>query len=144
MAGYLVGFAIGTVIFAILLRAAIATYNNMFGGDRKSTRVRTPTFGKALLIAFVTSVVNVLLEVVLESMMDTEAPKPVANRQALNIPALLLSMLASFALLSGMLTMMLPTKFGRAMAVAGLMYAIVIAIVVAAVLAMLGFALVFR
>ena len=49
-----IGFAVGTLIGAVFLRAAVALYNNLAGGASSPSSVPEPTFGKAMWITFAT------------------------------------------------------------------------------------------
>ena len=55
-----VGLLIGTLIGAIILRAAVSLFNKMAGGADSEGAVPEPEFGKAMGITFVTTLVNMV------------------------------------------------------------------------------------
>jgi hypothetical protein len=90
------GFAIalGTVLGAVLLRAACALYNKLAGGKGSPSSVPEPLLDKALGITFVTALVQA-----------------VAGSELLALPV-------SFLVLAAMSSALLPTTFGRGLLVA--------------------------
>lgn len=60
LCGLVVGVALGTLIGAVILRAAIALYNKMAGGPKSPSSVPEPAFGKAMWITFATTLVQLV------------------------------------------------------------------------------------
>ena len=83
------GVAIGTLIGAIILRAACSFYNKLAGGAGSPSAVPEPTFSKAAGISFVTMLVNFGIGMVLAlariihgpGVLLAHCPIPSANRK---------------------------------------------------------------
>lgn len=136
MCGLVFMLLIGTLIGAIILRAACWLLNKLAGGPNAPGAVPEPSFGKAMGIAFVTALVNAMVGFVLGLVGGAAALHPLVV-QAISFPVALLVM-------AGMAAAMLPTTFGKGLLVALLtlvvwvIVAVVIAIVVMIVLVPLG------
>jgi hypothetical protein len=115
---------IGTVIGAIILRAACALYNKLVGGPKTPTSVPEPDFGRAMGIIFVAWLVNLaagfMLSMVFAGGVGADRVQTMMA-QAISIPI-------GFLVLAGMIAGMLPTTFGRALLVA-LLYLLIAVIV---------------
>jgi hypothetical protein len=129
LCGLVIGVAIGTLIGAVILRAACWLYNKIAGGPNSASAVPEPDFGKAILICFVTALVNSGIQLVL----GLVASQMGAATNLISLPI-------SFIVMAAMLTSMLPTTFGRGLLVALLEFVVII--VVCLILGVL-FALVF-
>ena len=124
-----VGVAVGTLIGAVFLRAAVALYNKMAGGASSPGSVPEPALGKAMWIIFAASLAQVVvgwligeitvpgaplrrpLESLIAEVAGGVGPKGVDNvAQLFAIPVGLLIMAA-------VLSVKLPTTFGRAVLV---------------------------
>jgi hypothetical protein len=132
LCGLVVGVAIGTLIGAIILRAACWLYNKLAGGPGSPSAVPEPTMGSALGIAFVTMLVQFGVGMVLGLLGAAAQSSPLVIN--------LISMPISFLVSAWMISLLLPTTFPRALLVALLEF--VIGIIIAVVLVMI-FALVF-
>jgi hypothetical protein len=117
-----IAVAIGTLIGAVFLLAAIALYNKMAGGASSPGGVPEPALGKAMWITFATSVVQLVAGVVIEGYGE-------AAEGARGLVAQLISFPVSLLIMAGMLSAKLPTTFGRAVLVT-LCYMLVVLIVV--------------
>jgi hypothetical protein len=130
-----VGIAIGTLIGAILLRAACALYNRLAGGKNSPSSVPEPELGKAMGIALVTAIVNAVIGYLLEFAIGVGAAAAMADQgntiilRNMVILAYLLSFPVSLLVMAGMNALMLPTTFGRGILVT-LCYLLVVLFVV--------------
>ena len=115
--------AIGTVVGAIILRAACSLYNKIVGGSRAPGAVPNPGFGKAMGIVFVATLVNFGLSFVIGFVGALGAVHPAVTQ--------LISLPVGYLVLAGMTTAMLPTDFPKALLIALLYVVIAICIVVA-------------
>jgi hypothetical protein len=119
---------VGTLIGAVILRAACSLFNKMAGQDRA---VPEPSFGKALGITVVSMIANMAVGFMVGIVIGGGGAAAGANPQHVQIISTLVSLPVGFLVMSGMLTLMLPTSFGRGMLVALLQYAISFAIAIA-------------
>jgi hypothetical protein len=136
LTGLLIKFAltvtIGTVIGAIVLRAACWLYNKIAGDATDSASVREPSFGGAMAITFVTMLANFTTDLLL--LFYGKA----AEMSYLKVS--LISASISFVVASVMIAALLPTTFGRAMAVVilqlliGIAASVVVAVIAGAAL----------
>jgi hypothetical protein len=127
-----VGLLIGTLIGGIILRAACSLYNKMAGGDKITYGVPEPTFGKAMGIALVILVVQILINFTINLVVGAGAQAAGASGTAaagFNLLGLLGSLLIGILVMSGLLTALLPTNFGRAILVT-LLYQVIFIVVV--------------
>ena len=121
-----IALAIGTLISAFFLRAAIALYNKMAGGASSPSSVPEPTFGKAMWITFATSLAHVGVGILfdmftapgtplrrlLESLVGEVAGG--AGEKRVDVVVQLMFLPASLLIMAAMLSAKLPTTFGRA------------------------------
>jgi len=133
----LVALPIGALISAVILRAACSIFNKLAGSEKS---VPEPGFGKALGITAATLVVNVLVGIVIGLVFGAGAVAAGANPAQTQILVNLISMPAGVLVMSGMLTAMLPSSFGKSLLITLIAYAIIIAIavVVGLVIAVVG------
>jgi len=135
------GLILGSLIGAMLLRAAVALYNRLVGGESADGAVPSPSFRTAMGIALSTNVANFFVGIVIGiavSEMGRADPQPAgvdwqARARSLQILSQLIAMPIGFFVAAGMLCTRLPTTFGRASLVA-LCY-VLISILIVAVLA---------
>src|SRR5262245_50278033 len=111
-----IGFAVGTPIGAVILRAAVALYNKLAGGASSSSSVPAPAFGKAMWITFETSVWQ-LVASLLFFLLFTGDGAARARRQEVDMVAQLIFIPVSLLITVGVLSAKLPTTFGRAILV---------------------------
>jgi hypothetical protein len=124
----IVGLTIGTLIGAVILRAACWLYNSMVGGPKSPSAVPEPTMGRAMGIVFVTLLVNFAVSFGVGLVVGGGAAAAGGDTQMAGIIAQLVSIPISFLVMAGMLTALLPTTFPRALLVALLEFAISIVI----------------
>jgi hypothetical protein len=117
-----IAVAVGTLIGAVFLRAAVALYNSMAGGASSPSSVPKPTFGKAMWITFATSLAQMGAGILIGGYGAAEPGSRGLFAQLISFPVSLLIM-------AGVLTAKLPTTFGRAILVT-LCYMVVVLLVV--------------
>jgi hypothetical protein len=124
-----VGVAVGTVIGAVLLRAAISLYNKVAGGAGSPRGVREPAFGEAMGVTFATCLVNACVGVVLGLVREavTAAAGPGA-RGGVNVLTQPAPVAVSLLVMAGLLSAVLPTTFGRALLVV-LCYTLIVLVI---------------
>ena len=127
--------ALGTLIGAVLLRAACALYNKLAGGPKSPSSVPEPPLGKAMGIALVTTIVNAVVGFVLGLLVA--AGMAGAGERRTVITTQLLSFPISLLVMAGMNSALLPTTFGRGFLVA-LCYLLVVLFVVAVLAVIFG------
>jgi uncharacterized membrane protein len=118
-------FVVCLLVGAVILRAACSLYNKLAGPDK---RVSEPGFGKAMGIMVVTLIVNVVVGGLLGLLLAGGGAAAGADQRSLQLLVNVVSIPVGFLTMAGMLTVMLPTSFGRALLVTLLQYAIMIAI----------------
>lgn len=133
LCGLVVGVALGTLIGAVILRASCSFFNRL--GASSGSSVPEPSFGQAMLITFVTTVVNFAASFVVGMMVGVGGAAAAARggqaaATGINLLAQAISLPITFLILAGMMAAMLPTSFGKACLVALIYIAIVIVIVV--------------
>jgi hypothetical protein len=134
-----IGVAVGTLIGAVCLRAAISVYNKMAGGAASPSGVPEPALGKAMWITFAIFVAQVVVGSLLIALVSPEAMA--ASARGRDVVAQLITIPVSLLITAGILSAKLPTTFGRAILVS--LCDILVGLLVAGVL--LGIAvLVFR
>ena len=114
-----IGVAVGTLIGAVFLRAAVALYNNLAGGVSSPHSVPVPDFRKALWITFSISVVQIIVGLLIDGLIP-EARGVVAKLfipEARGLVAKLFFLPVSLLIMVWMLSARLPTTFGRALLV---------------------------
>lgn len=110
----IIALGLGSLIGAVILRAAISMYNALGGGPDSYASVPEPDFGEAMGIVFVTYLVQVVAGMALGFVLGNAG---MAGREdALKLQ--LISLPISLLVMAGMLSMMLPTTFGRGLLVA--------------------------
>lgn len=107
--GMLIVVPIAALLGAVILRAACAIFNNLAGLHNS---VPQPGFGKALGICAATMVVNYAVSFLIAAVFGVAAA---ANGKGPTPIAGLISLPAGFLVMSGMLTAMLPTSFGKSL-----------------------------
>jgi hypothetical protein len=107
-------WAIGTLVGAVFLRAAIAVYNYLAGGPSSPSSVPEPAFRKALWITFAISVIQLIVGLLIIGLAKGDGPTaprmPGPVTQQVLLPVSLLVMAVT-------LSVELPTTFGRALLV---------------------------
>ncbi|HEY7314406.1 MAG TPA: hypothetical protein VH643_33975 [Gemmataceae bacterium] len=106
-----IGLAVGTLIGAVFLRAAVALYNKLAGGASSPSSVPEPTFGKAMWITFAISLAQMVLGY---SLIAAAAG---AGGQGAVVVAQFISVPVSLLISAEILSAKLPTTFGRAILV---------------------------
>ena len=131
LCGLLIVLVLGTLIGALVLRAACWLYNKIAGGPNVAAAVPEPDFGKAVAIVFVSMLVNVMVSMALTfafggGFVARNDPSSQLIQSAISMPISLLVM-------AGMVTAILPTTFGKGILIAllYLLVAIAIGIVIA-------------
>jgi hypothetical protein len=127
----LVGLALGTLIGAIILRAAVSLYNKIFGGSSLSG-VPEPDFGKAMGITFLTTLIQLVVRFLLGIAGSAVAQGAGPNGKIVALGTSLLAIPVSFLVMAGLIAAMLPTTFPRALLVA--LFYMIIGILIVAVL----------
>jgi hypothetical protein len=136
---------LGTLIGAVFLRAAIALYNAMAGGKQSPSSVPEPSFGKAMGITFVTTLVNFGVSLVVNLATGGGAAAAGPTGTGGDLVGRLAGFVISLLIMATMLSAMLPTTFGRAMLVTLCYMLIVLLVVGVIVLVMiLAFGVAFR
>lgn len=136
----LVMLPIAALISAVILRAACSLFNKIAGSENA---VPEPGFGKALGITVATWAVNLIVSLLIGLAFGMGAGAAGVNAANQNLLINLITLPAGFLVMSGMLTSMLPTSFGKAALVTLLTYvvAFAIAMVVALIVVGVGFGL---
>ena len=119
------GVVIGTLVGAIILRAACWLFNKFAGGPQAPGAISEPSFGTAMLIVFVATLLNGLISLSLGGVVSAAGANPQFG-QLIGLPVSLL-------VLAGMTSAMLPTTFGKGLLVAVLYLVIGICIAVAVI-----------
>jgi hypothetical protein len=124
-----VGVAVGTLIGAVFLRAAVALYNKMAGGASSPSCVPEPALGKAMWIIFAAALAHVVVGWLVGEITVPGAPlrKPLESLIAevaggvgpkgVDNVAELFSIPIGLLIMAGILSAKLPTTFGRALLV---------------------------
>jgi hypothetical protein len=120
-----IGVAVGTLVGAVFLRAAVALYNKMAGGASSPWSVPEPALGKAMWITFATAVAQMVAGFLIGGY-------GAAAAGAQGLVAQLTSFPVGLLIMAGMLSARLPTTFGRAILVT-LCYMLVVLTVVGAI-----------
>jgi hypothetical protein len=117
---------LGTVVGTAFLRAALSLYNEMAGGDSSPSSVPKVAFRKAMVITFVTSLVQAVTSA------GVVAAGEGGGGRGGDLLALLISFPGSLLIMAAMLSALLPTTFARAILVS-LCYMLVVILVVGAI-----------
>jgi hypothetical protein len=126
---FLLVFAlIGTLIGAIILRAAIGLYNALVGGGDSPSAVPKPPLGRAIFITFVFMVANLFVSAFVGAIIGSAAAAAGTGQGGANFTAQIISLPMSLLVMAGMLTALLPTTFGRGLLVV-LIYMLISAVI---------------
>jgi hypothetical protein len=114
--------AVGTLIGAVFLRAAVALYNKLAalnnllaGGASPPSSVPEPALGKAMSITFAIAVVQFVVALLITGLFTGDrAGAAGAQGQGVDMVAQLISFPVSLLIMVEMLSARLPTTFGRA------------------------------
>jgi hypothetical protein len=110
-----IGVAVGTLIGAVVLRAAVALPNKLAGGPSSSSSVPEPALGKALSITFAIAVVQVVVGLLITSLFRGDGAAAAGARgRGVDMVAQLLCFPVSLLIMVEMLSARLPTTLGRA------------------------------
>ena len=109
-----IAVAVGTLIGAVFLRAAVALYNKLAGGASSPSSVPEPAFGKALWITFAASVAQFIVGSLIGLATGVGATAPGGRGQGVDV---VVQLLVSFLIMGAVLSAKLPTTFGRALLV---------------------------
>lgn len=113
----LFAYVVMTCVFALILRWGVLFHNICVGGAETSSGVPVPTWGWALLISLVhllaSSGANLVITRAMEIERSAADPPELANVLA----ALVIALTVEVLILVVLLTLMLPTSFGRAILV---------------------------
>lgn len=151
--GLLIAIPIGLLIGAAILRGAISLANMCIGGESyesrssyddddldyrprrsaSSSKVPEPSLGQAMMIILVTAIVNAVVGFGVGIVVGVAGAGANMDQQSIQIIAQLIGLPVGFLIMSGMLTALLPTSFGRACLVTLFYYLICIAIGIAIV-----------
>jgi len=126
---FVMALTIGTLVGAIILRAAVSLYNKMVVDADLPRAVPEPPIGKAMGITFVTTLVNTVVGSIVGSVIGGAAAAVGARGGGVGVTAQLVSFSITALFMAGMLCTMLPTTFGRAILVTLCHFLIVIIIV---------------
>jgi len=112
--GMLLGLLMIVALGAIVLRGAVALFNLLAGGDKAAHAVPRPTFLKAMGIAFLTFGANTIVRALIGATASVAAPSMRGGIGAMLGLSQIASLAAGAFVMSGLLTVLLPTTFGRA------------------------------
>jgi hypothetical protein len=112
-----VSVAIGTLIGAVFLRAAIALYNKMAGGASSPGSVPEPALGKAMWIIFAASLAQVVVGFLFDFVTGAGALPVGEGGKGVNVAAELAFLPVSLLITAAVLSAKLPTTFVRAILV---------------------------
>jgi hypothetical protein len=129
-----IGVAVGTLIGAVFLRAAVALYNQLAGGASSPFSVPQPTLGKAMWIILAISLAQVIVGSLIGVCTDVGPTAPRARGLGVDVIAELISFPVTFLITAGVLSAKLPTTFGRAIVVT-LCYMLIVLLVVGVLVA---------
>lgn len=121
-----IAVAVGALVSAVFLRAAVAPHNKLAGGASSPASVPEPTFGKAMWITFAASVAQFVVGSLIGLATGAGATGPGGWGQGVDLVA---QFLVSILILAGVLSAKLPTTFTRAILVT-LCYALLVLLVV--------------
>jgi hypothetical protein len=126
--------AVATLIGVVFLRAAIALYNKMAGGATSPRSVPVPEFEKAAAIVFVIAVLQMGVRFLIGRIVVGKAMIAGMDEKQVGVVALLTNLPVGLLVMALVLTVMLPTTFGRAVLVT-LCYMFLVIIVVGVLMA---------
>ncbi len=122
---------IGTLIGAIILRAAVSLYNSLAGGVGSPMAVPKLSLVKAIGISFTTVLVNAVAGMIIGLVIRDAAAAAGLPKSWTKGTTQLMSLPISVLVMAGMLTALLPTRFGRALLVT-LCYFFIVAVIIGA------------
>ncbi|MEW4570730.1 hypothetical protein AB1L88_22930 [Tautonia sp. JC769] len=108
---------IGTLVGAIILRAAISLRNKLAGGPETRDAVPEPAIGKAMGITFVATLANLIAGSGVEQFVGGLAAPSSGEGGGWNVIAQLVSLPVGLLVMAGMLSSALPTTFVQAIGV---------------------------
>jgi hypothetical protein len=112
-----IGLAVGTLIGAVFLRAAVALYNKLAGGASSPGSVPEPSFGKAMWIILATFLAQLVVAGLLTGFSPvSEHWRQAAGENEVDVVALI-SFPVGLLVMAAVLSAKLPTTFGRAILV---------------------------
>jgi len=112
-----IGLPIGTLIGAVILRAAIALYNKMAGGASSPSGVPMPAFGKAMWISFAICFAQIVVGFLIAGLTGPGLTAPGAGEKEANVVGEIISFPVSLLIMVAILSAKLPTTFARAILV---------------------------
>jgi hypothetical protein len=112
-----VGVAVGTLIGAVFLRAAIALYKKLTGGASSPWSVPEPDLGSAMWITFAASLAQMVVGALIGAAVGSGTSSPGARGQGHDLVAQLISFPVGLLVMAAVLSAKLPTTFGRAILV---------------------------
>jgi hypothetical protein len=112
-----ISVAIGTLIGAVFLRAAIALYNKMVGGASSPSSVPEPAFGKAMWITFAAFLAQMVAGLMFHTLTSPGAMPAGEGGKGVNVEAQLIFFAVVLLIMAAVLSAKLPTTFGRALLV---------------------------
>ncbi|REJ95072.1 MAG: hypothetical protein DWQ29_02285 [Planctomycetota bacterium] len=118
---------LGTAIGAVILRAACSIFNKF---AEPQNHVPEPSFGYAMLIAFVTTVVNSIVGFGVGLVIGVGLANSGMTEQQVALVAQVISLPFSILVMAVMNMLMLPTTFARGLLVALLYLAVAIAVAI--------------
>lgn len=129
LVGMLIGLVcvltIGTLIGAIILRAACWAFNKLC---QPENRVEEPSFGKSLLMALVSMVAQLVVGFGIGLVFGAGLAAAGFEQWQIQLIVNAISLPVGVLVMAGTITLILPTSFGRAILIALLYLAITIAV----------------
>lgn len=129
-----VGVVIGTLVGAIILRAAVSLFNQIAGTSSSPEKLEVPSFGKAFAIVFFTNLAICLVSIGVGLVLGAGGGALGLPRSAILALAQVISLPISFLVMSFMLANQLKTTMARGMGISLCYLAVVLAIAVAGVI----------
>jgi len=131
-----IGAAIASLIGAVFLPATCALYNKIAHGPQSPRSVPEPSMSKAMAIMFVVALINEVLAFFIALAIAAIGRASGTYQQNTALMAHLFALPISLLVMSGFLSGMLPTSFGRAFIIT-LLYLLIVAVVLAIVAGMM-------
>jgi hypothetical protein len=129
-----IGVAVGTLIGAVFLRAAVALYNKLAGGASSPGGVPEPALGKAMWITFAASLAQMIAGFFIDAVTGPGPTAPGAGEKGVGVVGQLISIPVSLLIMAAVLSAKLPTTFGRAILVT-LCYLLIVLLAVGVIVA---------
>jgi hypothetical protein len=123
-----IGVAIASLIGAVFLPATCALYNKIAGGRGSPASVPEPSMAKAMGILFAVALINAVLGFFIALVIAAVGSAAGARQQHTTLLAELITFPISLLVMSRLLSVMLPTAFGRALVVT-LLYLLIVVLV---------------